>query len=258
MKCKEYRNRMKNMKCKNYMKSIEYVLRKNPLMDKYLSDNGIKLLASLINSVAFDMLYAIWEIICGIYYQSYWFITLGCYYLLLMLMHMILFRETHRRRKAFRYDSGEKVDRGKETESLEKEAESAGWKQYRTCGILLLLMNFILSGIVVLALVNHQGSQYAGYLIYAMATYTFYKTGMTIRDLVKYRRSQDPVVMASKIINFVSVMISMLSLEIAMILHFGEEEEFFRMMTIMTGTGVCLVISATAIRMIITAKKEMG
>ncbi|MCD8085747.1 MAG: hypothetical protein LUF28_05390 [Clostridiales bacterium] len=50
-----------------------------------LSAGQRKAFLSLVSSAAVNLLYAVWEILCGIYYHSYWFVTLGCYYLLLML-----------------------------------------------------------------------------------------------------------------------------------------------------------------------------
>ncbi len=147
------------------MKRVQKILHSHPVIHRYLSDDLLKVFVSLVSSLTFNVLYAVWEIICGIYYQSYWFVTLGCYYLLLTLARLLLLREAHGR----------------------KEARQAEWKRYRACGILLLFLNLILSGIIVLAVIGHQGSHYAGYLIYAMAAYTTCKIVIAIRSLVKYR-----------------------------------------------------------------------
>ena len=199
---------------------------------RYFSDPDFKMSISLTSSFVLNIVYALWEIFCGIYYQSYWFITLGFYYILLMLMRILLIRE-HR---------GKRI------------SQNSGWKMYRLCGILLLFLNLVLTGIVVLAVMQGDGSHYAGYLIYAVAFYTFYRIIISIRNLVKYRKSHDPLISASNIISFVTAMISMLSLEIAMILHFGNDESFFRSMTILTGTLVCVIISTMAIHMLSSTK----
>lgn len=47
-------------------------------------------------------------------------------------------------------------------------------KQYRLCGVILMLMNIALSGVVILVIRKNEGFQYAGYLIYVMAMYAFY------------------------------------------------------------------------------------
>ncbi|MCD8143237.1 MAG: hypothetical protein LUD83_08205 [Clostridiales bacterium] len=61
----------------------------------------------------------------------------------------------------------------------------------------------------------------------------------------------------SKAISFASALISMLSLEIAMLLQFGTDEAFFRTMTVSTGTGFCVMLSATALYMILTAQRAL-
>lgn len=199
---------------------------------KYLTDTQLKAVASLGCSLAVNILYATREIICGIYYRSFWFTTLGCYYILLSVVRFLLLKET------------------------QKENQE-GWKKYRICGVSLLLMNLILSGIVVLAVIDGQGSHYASYLIYAVALYTFCKITVSIKNMVQYRKVHNPILSASKAISFASSVVSMLSLEIAMVLQFGENPSFFELMTILTGAGAFAAISVTAIYMIITANKNL-
>ncbi len=217
------------------MKRLNEFLRRNPLIERCLSDIWFKTTASLGGSFLINLVYAIWEIICGIYYKSLWFTTLGFYYILLMITRLILLRETKKRNK-------DKI---------------AIWKGCRKCGILLLLMNFISSSIVVLAVTADEGAHYAAYLIYAVAAYTFYKVITAIRDLIRHRHTKDPIMIYSKAISFVSAMISLLSLEISMILEFGDDKEFFKCMTIITGIGVCVIISSVAIYMIAIAGERI-
>ena len=214
------------------MKKLKkYTIKKldtNPLFHRYMSDSLFKNLVSLLGSFSFNLVYALGEIICGIYYRSFWFITLGCYYILLMLIRFVLLRGMRNKKK---------ISRG---------------KMYRRCGVMLLFMNMILTGIVVLAVTDNQGAHYAGYLIYAIAAYTFGRIVVQVRKLIKQRNSKNPALTISGVLGFVSSLISMLSLEIAMILQFGNDTNFFRIMTISTGTGVCIIISALAIYMIAT------
>lgn len=46
-------------------------------------------------------------------------------------------------------------------------------KQYRLCGVILMLMNIALAGVVILVVRKNEGFEYAGYLIYVMAMYAF-------------------------------------------------------------------------------------
>ncbi|MCC8125543.1 MAG: hypothetical protein LIO47_09030 [Akkermansia sp.] len=210
------------------MKKWKERLHQNPVIHLYLSDAKLRAFLSLLGSFALNFLYALWEILCGMYYQSYWFITLGVYYILLTLIRLMLLREAR--------------DQGR--------AEKTERRRYRACGILLLTMNIILFGIVILAVTGNQAIHYAGYLIYAVATYTFYRIVKAIITLVKYRNWNAPALTASKLISRVAALVSLLSLEIAMILQFGNDREFFQTMTVLTGIGVGVGISAAAICMI--------
>ncbi len=217
------------------MKKLKEFIYSQPVIRKYMSDVQFKAFVSLTVSFTFNLLYAVWEIICGIYYRSLWFATLGFYYILLMLTRLILLCQTNR----------------------QGNTDSAVWrKKYFACGILLLFMNLVLIGIVVLAVTNKQGSHYAGYLIYAVAAYTFYKIGAAIKNLVKYRHPHNPALTISTVISFISAVISMLSLEIALILQFGNDWSFFQTMTILTGSGACAIISAAAVYIIVISRKN--
>lgn len=216
------------------MKRLKERLHQNPVIHLYLSDAKLRAFLSLLGSFALNFLYALWEILCGLYYQSYWFITLGFYYILLTLIRLTLLRQA-------RY-------RG--------QAEQTGRRRYRICGILLLTMNIILFGIVILAVTGNQAIHYAGYLIYAVAVYTFYRVVIAIVTLVKYRHWNAPALTASKVISLVTALVSLLSLEIAMILQFGNDGEFFRTTTVLIGTGVGVGISVAAICMLRTPKNK--
>ncbi|MCD7827690.1 MAG: hypothetical protein LUG85_04060, partial [Clostridiales bacterium] len=204
------------MKRPKIPKRLKNLISSYPIANKFFTDMHFRNKVSLAMSLLFNIAYALWEVVCGIYYRSPWFAILGFYYVLLTAARLILLREANNR------EGNEETER----------------KQYRRCGVLLLLMNFVLTGIVVLAVTEDQGSHYAGYLIYVVAAYTFYRVIAATRNLVKNRRFHGFLTAASKMISFVTAMISLLSLEIAMILQFGGSGSFFRTMTVITGTAV--------------------
>ena len=88
-----------------------------------------------------------------------------------------------------------------------------------------------------------------------MAIYAFYTTISAIVNLIKYRKQVSPVVSASKAINLTVAMISMLSLEVAMLAEFSapENREFDKIMVSITGAVVCLLNGIMAIYMIVNA-----
>ena len=86
----------------------------------------------------------------------------------------------------------------------------------------------------------------------AMAAYTFTTFTMAIINMVKYRKYHSPILSAVEEISFASALVSMLSLETAMLAAFGDttDSEFSRIMTASTGACVCSIILIMAICMI--------
>ena len=132
-------------------------------------------------------------------------------------------------------------------------------RRYRLCGIMLLLMNQALMGIVIYMVRNNRGFDYPGLLIYAMATYSFYAVITAVINLVKFRKYESPVLSAAKAINLVAAMVSILSLETAMLAQFGGDDapEFRQIMTACVGGGVCVIVIGMAAFMIWRSGKLM-
>lgn len=132
-------------------------------------------------------------------------------------------------------------------------------KRYRLCGIVLLIMNQALAGIVVFMVHQNRGFDYPGLLIYAMATYSFYSIITAVINLVKFRKHGSPLLSAAKVINLVAAMVSILSLETAMLAQFGGDEDplFRKAMTGATGGGVCTIVIVIAAYMIWRATKML-
>lgn len=208
-----------------------------PFMNRYRRDLPFKLKISLYLSLAINLLYAGVNAFSGIYYGSPWFGSLAAYYILLSLMRATL--AWYSRKNGF---EGNKA---------------AQWKRYRRCGALLMVMNIALAGVVVLVVYQNESFQYAGSLIYIMAMYAFYTTVMAIVNLVRYRQFQSPVMSAARTVNLVAAMVSMLSLETAMLSQFGGGEDFRRMMTGATGWSVCTAVVGMGVFMMIHSSRQL-
>lgn len=111
-------------------------------------------------------------------------------------------------------------------------------KQMRRCGIVLLFLNIILSLIVLLIIKTNQEITYSGVIIYIVAIYDFYLIIASIVNAIRYRRNSSPVLQTSKFINLTVAMISMISLEVAMISEFGNDPSFKVRMTGILGLVV--------------------
>ena len=206
-------------------------VRSTKLGAKYYSDMRFRAKVSLCISFVINLLYIVMKIFSGIYYHSAWFISLAVYYILIAVMRLILMCHVN------------VCD------------EAAELRRYRICGIMLLLMNQALAGIVAFMVCQNKGFDYPGLLIYAMALYSFYTVITAAVNIVKTRRRKSPILSAAKAINLVAALVSILSLETAMIEQFGTDDDpmFRRIMTGATGGGVCTVVIIMAVYMIVRA-----
>lgn len=137
--------------------------------------------------------------------------------------------------------------------------KKAELKRYRICGASLLVINIALSGIVVLAVKKKNGFTYPGYMIYVMAIYAFYSVITAVINLVKYRKYGSPVLSAAKVISLTTAMVSMFSLESAMLAQFSDASQtaFKKIMTECTGGVICVIVIGMAVYMMFRSTKEI-
>ena len=177
------------------------------------------------------------KLFSGIFYRSVWFISLAAYYAILAVMRFILLYKNKRA-------------------AMTMETEL---KRYRLCAIMLLLLSQALTGIVIFMVRQNSGFRYPGLLIYAMAVYSFYSVITAVVNLVKFRRHGSPLLSAAKAINFVTALVSILSLETAMIAQFGSEDDrlFRQYMTASAGIAVCVTVVAMSIFMLWKSARQL-
>lgn len=211
-------------------------LRSTAIGERFLTDVRFRTGITLYKGFFINLLYIAMKLFSGIYYRSPWFIALAVYYILLAVMRLLLIRRVYVRDKTLEL------------------------RRYRLCGIMLLLMNQALAGIVIFMVYQNRAFDYPGVLIYAMAFYAFYAVITAAVSIVKTRRHGSPVLSATKAINLVAAMVSILSLQTAMIARFGDGGEgsgFRRTMTKATGGSICTIVIGMAIFMIIRANRQI-
>ena len=121
----------------------------------------------------------------------------------------------------------------------------------------MVLLNLSLTAIVIQMVWQNKAYSYPEIIIIAVATYTFYTVTVSIIDLVKYRKFKSPVMSAAKAIRFAAALVSLLTLETAMLVQYGDDELFRRLMTALTGAGVCIIVLGMSVYMVIRANKEI-
>lgn len=220
-------------------KKIKTIKQENKYAVLYFSDAVLRVKISLYGSFTINILYAVMQLGLGFINRSVWFYTLSGYYLLLAVMRFFLLKNS------------QKESPGK---NLYQE-----YLYYRLCGIMLLLMNSILSVIVFYMVSQNKGFIYHYIMTIAMAAYTFVVFTTAIVHLIQYRKYKSPVISASKVISLVAAAVSMLSLETAMLTAFGEGNSpiFRKTMTACTGAAVCAIVLVMAIYMIAYSTKQI-
>lgn len=215
------------------------LLHSNKYTDRFFSDAAYKTIVSAYMSLAINLIYVLINLFAWLHYGSLWSVTLAVYYFLLTMMRFLLLKNT-------------KVN------SLGEDTR-AEYIKYRNCAYVLLLMNFALAGIVMLVLHDNRGFYYAGYLIYMMAVYAFYNIISATIELIRYRNTGSPIISAAKAIRFASALISILSLEIAMLNSFdtGEDTAFRNMMISLTGLAISVIFITLSFHMIIYATRRL-
>lgn len=197
-------------------KSVKTRVVKNRLYKKYISDKNVRNKLSLILSFIVNLSYGIFKLLVGVYYDSWWFIVFGVYYLLLFGIRFLLF-------------------------VLDKKNVNDG-NVFKYVGIFLIILNLVLGIIVMLSVRYNYYVSYSWYLIYLVALYDFYMIINAIIQVCKNRKNKDKFVICSKYVSLASMLIAMLSLEISMVNIFDQGINNFKtMMTCLTGLGICLL-----------------
>lgn len=211
-----------------------------PVCNRYRTDVAFKTHVSLVLSLGINLLYAGMNLISGVSNRSPWFITLATYYMILAAMRFLLLG----------FVSRNGIGRERVPEL----------RRARLCGGILMALNLALSGVVILVIRRREGFEYTGMLIYVMAMYAFYATVSAVVNLIRYRTYNSPVLSTARAINLAAALVSMLSLEIAMLSRFGSEKNapnFDQIMIAVTGAGVCAIVIFLSASIILRTNREI-
>ena len=203
-------------------------------------DTRLRVNVSLYGSLAWNALYGIFQLWLGFYHSTFWFYSLGAYYICLAVMRFFLAHYTTK------YTPGEKM----RSELI----------RYRACGIIFLVMNLALALIIFFMVYWNRTFEHHMITTIAMAAYTFTAFTLAIINVIKFRKYNSPVFSASKAISLAAALVSMLTLESTMLTTFsdGTMTNFDKKMMLgMTGGVISLLIVAMAIYMIVNGTKRL-
>ena len=200
----------------------------NKYARRWQDDMRLRVNVSLYGTLAWNALYGIFQLWLGYYHHTFWFYSLGAYYVCLAVMRFFLLGHTRR------YAPGEKMK-----EEL---------KKYRACGWVFLVMNLALTLIVFFMLYWNRTFNHHMITAIAMAAYTFTAFTSAIVNVVKYRKYNSPVLSASKAISFAAACVSMLTLTSTMLTTFSDGTMDALTQKLMLG-GVGVAVSGVVVTM---------
>ena len=221
---------------KHYNK-IKQMIYDNKYGNRYMTDAAFKVEVSLYISLAITLGFSVYNLVSGFTYSSLWLGAVAVYYILLSIIRFLLLRFI-------------KKNNGKQDMIAE-------YRSYRLSAILMMLITFTLSGIVLSMILKNKSYVYSDVYVITSATYTFYTLTVSIIDIIRYRKYESPVLSAAKAIRLAAALISILSLETVMLIHFGNDEVLRRNITALTGAAVSIILILMSIYMIVHANKEI-
>ena len=205
---------------------------------RWREDTRLRVNVSLYGSLVWNTLYGIFQLWLGFYHHTFWFYSIGAYYVCLAVMRFFLVLHTRK------YAPGEQM----RTE-LQK---------YRACGWVFLVMNLALTLIVFFMLYWNRTFTHHMITAITMAAYTFTAFTTAIVNIVRYKKYNSPVFSATKAISFASACVSMLTLTSTMLTTFndGSMDVFAQKMILgSVGFSVSGVVVIMAISMIVKGTK---
>lgn len=216
---------------------IDKFIDNDKYLSKYKNDHKLRYKISLFASLIFNIIYALFKLVSGIVFKSFWFISFSLYYFLLIILRSNIAKEE------FNNNTDLKSE----------------FIKYKKTGIILLFTNIILT-IIILIIVNQKIMNiYPDWMAISVAVYTFYLLFNSIYNLIKYRKYKSPLISSSKVINVITSLVSLISLEIILIPTFGRgQTEFFEIMIISTGGGIALIIIIISLYMIIRSTEWLN
>lgn len=221
---------------------IKEFLYKYKYVEKYLTDDIFQTQTMLLASLAMNIAAATFKFVMGVWFGSKWLVTVSIYFLTLSAMRLLLL---NRERKSKKLETPEH----KRLYDL---------KSYRACGYMVLFMNMIVGGMIVQMLVDNEGYDYPGLMLYLIGLFAIANFANAIYNVKKYWHIYNPMISAAKRLSFSTALVLLYTLQTSALARFGNNhEQLRRLLNSISGAVVELVLFTMAILMIVRSNQEM-
>lgn len=221
---------------------IKEFLYKYKYVEKYLTDDIFQTQTMLLASLAMNIAAATFKFVMGVWFGSKWLVTVSIYFLTLSAMRLLLL---NRERKSKKLETPEH----KRLYDL---------KGYRACGYMVLFMNMIVGRMIVQMLVDNEGYDYPGLMLYLIGLFAIANFANAIYNVKKYWHIYNPMISAAKRLSFSTALVLLYTLQTSALARFGNHhEQLRRLLNSISGAVVELVLFTMAILMIVRSNQEM-
>lgn len=221
---------------------IKEFLYKYKYVEKYLTDDIFQIQTMLLASLAMNIAAATFKFVMGVWFGSKWLVTVSIYFLTLSAMRLLLL---NRERKSKKLETPEH----KRLYDL---------KSYRACGYMVLFMNMIVGRMIVQMLVDNEGYDYPGLMLYLIGLFAIANFANAIYNVKKYWHIYNPMISAAKRLSFSTALVLLYTLQTSALARFGNNhEQLRRLLNSISGAVVELVLFTMAILMIVRSNQEM-
>ena len=180
-----------------------------------------------------NLLFGVSYCVIGFLLHSWWFVTVGAYYIILATTRYWLLR----------------INKSSKNELFVK----------RFTGIMLILISFVLIGVNILSAVKERGVVFHEILMITIATYAFSKITIAIISIIKARREASHVMKTLKNVSLSDAVVSIYTMQRSMLVSFPSlTQGEIRLLNIMTGTAVWLTVLLLGINLIGGKKVDMA
>lgn len=190
------------------------------------NDRAFRINAITTTNTIINGLYAVGNLVFGIINSSYWFITMGAYFLVLCGMRICCISALHSKNE-------KKIYVG------------------RLVGLLLIFLCITLIGSVILSDRQDVITPIHKIIMIAIAAFTTAKTTMAVVNIIKVRKTGNAIWTAIRNISCADAAVSILTMQRSMLVSFGEMETgTIKLMNLLTGIAVCIFVLVLGVRLL--------
>ena len=221
---------------------IKEFLYKYKYVEKYLTDDIFQTQTMLLASLAMNIAAATFKFVMGVWFGSKWLVTVSIYFLTLSAMRLLLLNRERKSKKSETPEHKRLYD----------------LKSYRACGYMVLFMNMIVGRMIVQMLVDNEGYDYPGLMLYLIGLFAIANFANAIYNVKKYWHIYNPMISAAKRLSFSTALVLLYTLQTSALARFGNNhEQLRRLLNSISGAVVELVLFTMAILMIVRSNQEM-